>query len=105
MRSSLRAAYLPPGTNALVVCDPMRGSGSFGQVKVVLYVAGIWLPISVGISSLFVRSEVERIKEEFSLQSEATFGVVRQRLDEDDAVFAGIDVVRTPAGAPQAFQS
>ncbi|MGV7240358.1 hypothetical protein [Caballeronia sp. M23-90] len=53
--------------------------------------AGIWLCVSVGICGVFANSEINRIKEEFSLQSEATYEIVRQRLDENDAVLAGID--------------
>lgn len=71
--------------------DPVRRRGLSRQSKTALYVAGIWLCVSVVISGLFVRSEVSRIKEEFSLQSEATYEIVRQRLDENDAVLAGID--------------
>lgn len=71
--------------------NPMRLGGLPRQSKTALYVAGIWLCVSAGICGIFVRSEVSRIKEEFSLQSEATYEIVRQRLDENDAVLAGID--------------
>ena len=69
----------------------MRREYLSGQAKTFCYVAGIWLCVSFGICAVFANSEINRIKEEFSLQSEATYEIVRQRLDENDAVLAGID--------------
>lgn len=89
--SRLHCVVHPRTASRLTAPDPMRHGDLRRQRKTALYVAGIWLCVSAGISGIFVRSEVSRIKEEFSLQSEATYEIVRQRLDENDAVLAGID--------------
>lgn len=51
----------------------------------------LWLASALVIVSVLVVSEISRLRRDFTAQSEATYELIRQRLDQNEAVLAGID--------------
>jgi two-component system sensor kinase FixL len=60
-------------------------------VKVVFAAFVVWLASSLIIIGVFVASETVRLRQDFTVQSEATYEIIRQRLDQNEVVLAGID--------------
>lgn len=52
-----------------------------------------WLAVSLVTIGVFAVSEVGRLQAEFQRESESTYEIVRQRLDQNEAVLAGIDAL------------
>lgn len=50
-----------------------------------------WLAMAMIAIGVFIASEVARLRNEFVAQSAATYEIIRQRLDQNEAVLAGID--------------
>ena len=51
----------------------------------------LWLVSALVIVGALVMSETSRLRRDFAAQSEATYEIIRQRLDQNEAVLAGID--------------
>jgi signal transduction histidine kinase len=50
-----------------------------------------WVAMAMIAIGVFIASEVARLRNEFVAQSAATYEIIRQRLDQNEAVLAGID--------------
>lgn len=50
-----------------------------------------WVVMATIVIGVLIASEVSRLRNEFVAQSAATYEVIRQRLDQNEAVLAGID--------------
>jgi PAS domain S-box-containing protein len=50
-----------------------------------------WLATSLIIIGTFSASETARLRQDFTVQSEATYEIIRQRLDQNDAMLAGVE--------------
>jgi two-component system, LuxR family, sensor kinase FixL len=61
--------------------------------RVIFAAIVVWLGTSLIIIGMLVASEVTRLRQEFTVQSEATYEIIRQRLDQNDAVLAGVDAL------------
>ncbi|MFM0382775.1 CHASE domain-containing protein [Paraburkholderia dipogonis] len=58
-----------------------------------------WVAMAMIVIGVFISSEVARLRNEFVAQSAATYEIIRQRLDQNEAVLAGIDsLLRTFPG-------
>ena len=60
-------------------------------VKAILTATVIWLAGSIIVIGIFVESEIVRLRQDFTVQSESTYEIIRQRLDQNEAVLAGVD--------------
>ncbi|MFC5428357.1 CHASE domain-containing protein [Paraburkholderia denitrificans] len=60
-------------------------------LKVIAIALVGWLTVAVAIVGVLVASEVSSSRREFSAQSERTYEIIRQRLDQNEAVLAGIE--------------
>jgi signal transduction histidine kinase len=61
------------------------------SAKVIVVAVAGWIAAASIIIGLLVASEIARLREEFMGQSETTYEIIRQRLDQNEAVLAGID--------------
>jgi signal transduction histidine kinase len=57
----------------------------------ILTAFALWLVSALVIVGVLVASEISRLRRDFTTQSEATYEIIRQRLDQNEAVLAGID--------------
>ncbi|CAB3780749.1 CHASE domain-containing protein [Paraburkholderia fynbosensis] len=61
------------------------------SVRLILAAFALWLVSAIVIVGVLVASETSRMRRDFTTQSEATYEIIRQRLDQNEAVLAGID--------------
>ncbi|MFT4064863.1 CHASE domain-containing protein [Paraburkholderia sp.] len=61
------------------------------SVRAVAAVLVGWVAIAMIAIGVLIASEVARLRSEFVAQSAATYEIIRQRLDQNEAVLAGID--------------
>ncbi|AYY58283.1 GHKL domain-containing protein [Burkholderia multivorans] len=61
------------------------------SVHLILAAFTLWLLSALVIVGVLVASEISRLRRDFTVQSEATYEIIRQRLDQNEAVLAGID--------------
>ncbi len=60
-------------------------------IRLLLAAFALWLVSGLVIAGVLVASEISRLRQDFTAQSEATYEIIRQRLDQNEAVLAGID--------------
>jgi signal transduction histidine kinase len=61
------------------------------SAKVIAVALAGWIAAASIIIGVLVASEIARLRREFLSQSETTYEIIRQRLDQNEAVLAGID--------------
>ncbi|MDN7969359.1 CHASE domain-containing protein [Burkholderia multivorans] len=61
------------------------------SAKVIVVALAGWIAAASIVIGVLVASEIARLRREFVGQSETTYEIVRQRLDQNEAVLAGID--------------
>ncbi|TDR04457.1 CHASE domain-containing protein [Paraburkholderia silvatlantica] len=61
------------------------------SVRLILAAFALWLVSAFVVASVLVASEISRLRRDFTAQSDATYEIIRQRLDQNEAVLAGID--------------
>jgi PAS domain S-box-containing protein len=61
--------------------------------KVLIAAALVWIASALCFVTIFISSEMTRQRRDFRIQSEAAYDLVEQRLDQNDAVMAGIETL------------
>jgi len=61
------------------------------SARVIAMALAGWMAMAMIVIGVFIASEVARLRNEFVAQSAATYEIIRQRLDQNEAVMAGID--------------
>jgi len=63
------------------------------ETRAIWLALAAWLAASLVTIGVFAVSEIGRLRAEFQRESESTYEIVRQRLDQNEAVLAGIDAL------------
>lgn len=61
------------------------------SVRVIVTVLFGWIAMATAVIGVFTASEIAQLRREFNAHSAATYEIIRQRLDQNEAVMAGID--------------
>lgn len=61
------------------------------SAKVIVAALAGWLAVALIIIGILMASEISRLRRDFTVQSETTYEIIRQRLDQNEAVLAGVD--------------